>query len=142
MSEITSIPAVAQRFSTNCKKCDSERYHIVLAHVGKSGAKIECEVCHKKSTFKIGAKKKAPLTAAEKAQKKRIAAAKGSMQNWTDLREKMSEDSATPYTIKTKFSSQMALNHPKFGLGYVLNAQDKKIEVVFEDGVKNLIHNQ
>ncbi|MCB0363652.1 MAG: hypothetical protein KDD35_13075, partial [Bdellovibrionales bacterium] len=61
MEDLMTLPEVAKRVFLDCKKCDSGRYHIVLAHTSKTSAKVECEVCKSKKTFKLGkAKKSAP----------------------------------------------------------------------------------
>ena len=50
---MASLPAVASNFHTDCKKCGQERYHRVLAHPTPTTAKLECEVCHSKKTYKL-----------------------------------------------------------------------------------------
>ncbi len=46
------------------------------------------------------------------------------------------------YTMKGKFEKNTKLQHPKFGMGFVKEAMTDKIEVVFEDEVRSLIHNR
>ena len=45
MTATNELPPVAKNFYTFCKKCDSDRYHVVLAHTTSTSAKIKCEVC-------------------------------------------------------------------------------------------------
>ena len=52
------LPPVAKNISYYCKKCDSERYHKVIAHTSSIAAKLECEVCKSKKTYKITEPKK------------------------------------------------------------------------------------
>ena len=47
------LPPVAKSFYTFCKKCDVDRYHMVLAHTSSTTAKIECEVCHSRKTYSL-----------------------------------------------------------------------------------------
>jgi hypothetical protein len=135
--KIDIIPAVAKRFPTFCKKCDSERYHIVLAHLKGASAKIECEVCHKKSTFSLN--KQPSATAKSKAKRKTVSS---TFRNWTEFKDHVDESNAIPYSVKTKFSEKASIMHPTFGLGLVLKSEAQKIEVAFEQGIKALVHNR
>ncbi|MNT19709.1 hypothetical protein D3C72_1549770 [compost metagenome] len=56
----------------------------------------------------------------------------------------MANDSAqtVSYNMKSKFEKNQKLNHPKFGMGFIKEVQPEKIEVVFEDEVRSLIHNR
>ena len=132
MTTEQTLPAVAQKVYIECKKCNAERYHVVLAHKTPTSAKVECEVCKKKSTYSIAKK------AAKKPAKKRavVGGAK-----WTDLVEK-AKGTPVPYTMKGKFGLDTAIQHPKFGLGVIIVSAPGQIEVVFEEGTKNLIHNR
>ncbi|MFN8945822.1 MAG: hypothetical protein ACK5WZ_14495, partial [Pseudobdellovibrionaceae bacterium] len=44
-TELTQLPSVAKSFFAFCKKCDADRYHVVLAHTSDKSAKLKCEVC-------------------------------------------------------------------------------------------------
>ena len=131
------IPAVAKRFPTFCKKCDSERYHIVLAHVKGGSAKIECEVCHKKSTFSLNKQPSAP--AKSRAKRKTVTS---TFRNWSEFKEHVDEANALPYKISNKYDEKASILHPTFGLGLVLKSENQKIEVAFEEGIKALVHNR
>ena len=61
---------------------------------------------------------------------------------WMQLKSEVGVESLSPYKMTDHFSVQSAIEHPKFGIGFVTAAQDKKIEVVFEAGSKLLVHNQ
>lgn len=132
MTTEQTLPAVAQKVYIECKKCNAERYHVVLAHKTATSAKVECEVCKKKSTYSIAKKVKKPA-------KKRSAVVSGA--KWTELIEK-AKGNPVPYTMKGKFGIDTAIQHPKFGLGVIIQSQPGQIEVVFEVGTKNLIHNR
>lgn len=141
MSEIKELPAVAKNILMDCKKCNAERFFKVLAHTSSTAAKCECEVCHSKKTFKLEDKKKKAATSAA-AKAKKAAAAKNADSNWSDMKEKIGSGSASKYNLKSKFAAQTAIDHATFGLGFVIQAFDNKIDVVFEDGVKSLVHNR
>ncbi|GEM_PF-492528 len=51
--EMTQLPAVAKSFVMYCPKCDGDKFHTVLVHVSSDTAKVQCDICKKKSTFKM-----------------------------------------------------------------------------------------
>lgn len=143
MSENT-LPPVAKSFYHYCKKCEANRYQRVLTHTGPDSAKLECEVCHSKSTFKLekpGAVRKTVVKAGGVA---RPAASRRSTHasEYELLLDQHSEAQAIPFSIKTKFEANQKLNHPKFGIGIIRSASGEKIEVVFSDEIKFLVHNR
>ena len=145
MSE--QLPAVAKSFHSFCKKCDAERYHTVLSHPTATSAKMKCEVCGATSTYKLpkagkvaGAKR--PLAGAAAKRKEASANAKRSAHS-NEYQSLMSGNGDfVNYTMKAKFTVNSKLQHPKFGAGFVKSVQPEKIEVVFEDEVRSLVHNR
>lgn len=135
--EMTELPAVASKFYHDCKKCETERYHTVLAHSTAKSAKIECEVCKKKSTFKLAVKK-----AKRKTTRKKKASEPNYMEMWEELNSKIGEGGSRGYTMADSFEKDTAINHPKFGIGYVVTSTPNKIEVIFKDSLKSLVHNR
>lgn len=138
---ITELPPVAKSFHSFCKKCDIDRYHKVLAHKSATSAKVECEVCHAKSTFTLPKEKKATTT-----RKPRAPSANQRKSNhqseYQELLNSLSAMEERPYSLKGRFEIANKINHPKFGVGVVRSVQPDKIEVVFSDEVKLLIHNR
>lgn len=142
MAELT-LPAVASRFYTECKKCGAERYHIVLAHTSATGAKIECEICHSKKAYKLSSGKPKKVTGAAAAKKAQAVEAKKSAHG-KEFSELMSsaKGELQKYNMKAKFSLNQKIEHPKFGLGVVRVSLPEKIEVVFNDEIRMLVHNR
>ncbi len=143
----TQLPPVAKSFFTHCKKCDADRYHTVLAHPTATSAKLKCEICGAASTYKLpkqgaAAKVKRPLAGAAAKRKEAAASAKKNahIEEFQSLMN--SAGDIQSYTMKAKFGVNTKLKHPKFGIGYVRSSQAEKIEVVFEDEVRNLVHNR
>lgn len=151
MSE-TALPPVAKSFTTFCKKCEAERYHTVLAHSTATSAKVQCEVCKAKSTYKLpkaGAKakvpgEKRPLTGAALKRKEQAASAKKNAHSneYSTLLSSVEAADAQKYNMKNKFTVNTKLEHPKFGVGFIRAVQPEKIEVVFQDEVRQLVHNR
>lgn len=138
MSE--TLPPVAKSFYTTCKKCNAERYHVVLAHTSATSAKIECEVCHSKKSYSIN--KKASKPKAPRAMSStRVASAKAShAAQYEDLKNK--SGNSLKYSMKAQFKMNESLEHPKFGLGVVTQVFADKVEVCFSDEVRVLVHNR
>ncbi len=62
---------------------------------------------------------------------------------WEETLEKKDTAKAKPYSIHDVFESDDVITHSHFGYGVVLNCfADSKIEVLFQEGVKLLIHDQ
>ena len=139
MAILTELPPVAKSFSTVCTKCKEERYHRVISHVDEKSAKIECEICHKKSTFKLKPPKKASKSSAgSKSRTRKAPAAQGP--SWDDLNAKLGGEKRQSYSLSARFSANTAIDHPKFGLGFVITSNVDRIEALFQDGLRVLVH--
>ena len=146
MNEVSTqavLPPVAKSFFTFCKKCDSDRYHTVLTHTSEKSAKIECEVCHSKKTYtlpKVGVKK---ATTAKKSGTTRVPRKSSSHADlYNQLIMNRGSETGVPFSIRTKFELDQKIDHPKFGAGFVKTVQLDRIDVMFEDELKTLIHNK
>jgi hypothetical protein len=133
------LPAVAKKVFYPCKKCETERYQVVIAHSTPKSARLECEVCKTKNLMTIDE----PKSRRSAVPKKKSSASKVSkdLARWQQLRETNSEK-PTPYNMKAVFETGAALEHPKFGLGFVIHAGVQAIQVVFEDAERSLVHNR
>ena len=131
------LSAVATRICLECKKCECERFFTVLAHSTKTSAKVQCEVCKAKKTYKL------PSTKKKKARKKttRRSAAEKHADKFKELKDAATGD-AIPYRMTSQFSVNNAIDHPKFGLGIVTEVSGHAIQVTFEDVDRALVHNR
>ncbi len=143
---MNALPPVAKSFFTFCKKCDADRYHVVLAHTSSKTAKIKCEVCGSQKAYSLPKAESAtgkPLTgAAAKKREQSVNARRSSHQAEYDMLMSNQGASVVKYNMKAKFDKGAKLDHPKFGMGFIKEAQTDKIEVVFQDEVRTLIHNR
>lgn len=137
MASLSTLPAVAQRTYTDCKKCGCERFHVVVAHTSATAAKIECEVCHAKRTLKLEAKKN-KKTGAKGAKKVRLSA----VSRWDEVKDLINTGEKQPYNMRTAFALHATIDHPKFGIGVVTATAPQSMEVVFEDAIRSLVHNR
>lgn len=137
-----SLPPVAKSFYTFCKKCDTDRYHTVLAHPTSTTAKLKCEVCAKPSTWKLPSSAAAKKRAATEAAGRSPRARSSHKEQWKTLCQSGNDVQENDYNLKKKFEANTILKHPKFGVGFIRSVQIDKMEVVFEDEVKMLMHNR
>ena len=138
---MSALPKVASSFSYECKKCGFERFHRVLTHVDSKTAKIECEICKSKKTYKLDEGGKVAKKASAKKSKKEAASSTGN-DMFVKLQEKLGTGKPRPYRMADAFAVDMLIEHPKFGMGYVVASLSEKIEVAFEDANRALVHNR
>ncbi len=140
MSELT-LPPVAKSFYTFCKKCDIDRYHKVLAHTSETTAKIECEVCHSRKAYSL------PKAKTEKMRAARALKTAGVRKNthtgaYEAYNQKYMAQDPTSFNIKATFKENQKISHAKFGIGFVQKVYTDKIDVIFTDEVKSLVHSR
>lgn len=142
---VNQLPPVAKSFFTFCKKCNSDRYHTVLAHTTSKTAKIKCEVCGSQKSYSLP-KAAGSTTGKPKVTRTRASSegARRSSHNaeYESLLQAQEKASSVTYNIKGKFTLNQKIDHPKFGVGIVRGVQIDKVEVVFPDEVRNLVHNR
>lgn len=139
-----ALPPVAKSFFTFCKKCDADRYHRVLAHTSSTSAKIECEICHSKKTYSLP---KAGSSSTKKNGVAKTAGARASSRRshsdeFNTLMMNRGQESGTPFSIRTKYEINQKIDHVKFGPGFVKNVMIDRIDVMFEEEIKTLMHNK
>ncbi len=142
MSE-NALPQVSRSFYTDCKKCETERYHTVLTHTSATSAKMKCEVCGSTRTYKL------PKVGGG-ATVKKVSAPRGSARIAAKANEHKAEydkrmdggNSPEVYSMKRQFKVSEKVNHPKFGLGVVTKVESDKMEVIFAEEMKILVHNR
>jgi hypothetical protein len=139
MSQLT-LPPVAKSFYMFCKKCDGDRYHTVLAHTNSTTAKMQCEICKSKKNYSLP--KKTSTRKPGSTNSTKTSRAKSHTGEYENRTQNQSSKEAIPYSTKTVFIEKQKIQHPKFGIGFVQKAAIDRIDVIFSDEVKVLIHNK
>lgn len=129
---IQELPAVAKKMYLPCRKCEVPRYFTVLAHKSERAAKLECEVCKVKKSFTI---KKPKVVKKKSTRRKRV-------NIYDKMMQEVGPDNARSYNMRETFEANQAIDHSKFGLGFITEATALKVKVVFSDGEKELVHNR
>ncbi len=86
---------------------------------------------------------------AKKPRKKRITKAETLrlmqkeqlIKKWHALYKKLDTLETAKYNMRESFNEETAISHVKLGWGFVLSNTNDRLEVLFEDGIKNLISN-
>ncbi len=60
--------------------------------------------------------------------------------NWNELKEKYSDLPTEVYSIRGSYRADTVIDHPTFGIGVITEADTRKIEVCFQEGIKTLMH--
>jgi transcription elongation factor Elf1 len=137
-----TLPRVATNINVFCKKCDADRYFKVITHTSETSAKLKCEVCGASQKFSLEKEAKpakAASTSRKAPAKPRMSSKSGAKSMWLNLQEQH-KGQAIPYTIATEFRDSQSIAHPSFGVGYVTKTHAHKIEVLFAEGTKELMH--
>ena len=121
-----------------CSKCKLTLSHLIAAMKDpKTIGKVICNTCKATHSYKDP----------NKASKKKVVShqkktkSKANEKSWEEALKSSSSD-FLDYSPKTKFSKGDLINHPKFGKGVIEKLIDKnKIEVLFRDDTKTLMHN-
>jgi hypothetical protein len=146
MSEnLNELPAVARNINLPCKKCECDRFHVVVAHTSATSAKVKCEVCGSQKTYKLKAAQARKTTSSSGGVKRaspRKASGPSAADLWNELRSQIGVDNVVPYEMRKKYALANAINHPKFGVGFVTAATPEKIDVAFQEGGRSLVHNR
>ena len=136
---------VGKEILSNCSKCKLILAHIIVTM--KSATlpdKVQCKTCKATQSFKdpSAKKKKASvdrvIKSAKRAGSKKSTETVGEL--WNKAINKMT-GSSKEYSMKASFMMGDVIDHPTFGQGVVEKLiDDNKIEVLFQDDFRTLLH--
>jgi len=123
-----------------CTKCELVLAHTVIAMVGATPVKVECNTCHGVHKYRTLAGDRVPSGPA-KVRATRAPRAQVATVSFEELLASKKVATAVPYTPKRTFGVDEVVDHALFGRGFVSAVRDGgKIEVTFRSDVKVLIH--
>lgn len=134
------MPKVGGEVDALCTKCELVLAHTVIAMVGGSPVKVECNTCHGVHRYRVSAASKErsgpPKPRAARASRKAVPTI-----SFEELLVSKRVAAAAPYAVKRTYGVDDVVDHPTFGRGFVSAVRDGgKIEVTFRSDVKVLIH--
>ena len=135
---MTTIFRAGQDTDAFCGKCGMMLAHVIHA-VAATGrpARVECKTCGA-----IHGYRPAPPGTKTATTKKRATGGRQTPEKLFDAAiDGVDISSPTKYTIKAELEKNMVIDHKKFGIGLVMQGLgDDKVEVIFREGTKILIH--
>lgn len=124
---------------TGCSRCNNEMNHVITAlNPDSSIAQVKCMVCG--SIHKPKNKKDLRVLGSVKKIEKIKTPPSYALLN--EARGTASNKVPINYSISNTFKKNMLILHSHMGEGVVLNVFDNKIEVLFAEGKKVLVHNK
>ena len=130
-----------------CTRCRILTNHRIVAMVNGMVKRVICLTCQSQHNYRQppGEKKEAGarVMRVSKEMKKTSAPSGGAriFAQWVKSKEELNE-APRPYKLQSAFETGEALEHPKFGLGFVQRViPPNKIEVMFEAEIKTLAMN-
>jgi hypothetical protein len=123
----------------SCKACRTNTMQAVIDRAGDAVIRSQCNVCGSEHAYRAPKREKARVT---KRPPRKKAADSDPAQIWATSKAKMGDKDPLPYAITNPYQVGDAINHPKFGLCFVLEiCSPTKISVALEGETKRLVCN-
>lgn len=141
---MSSQIGVGKEILSNCSRCKLILAHIIVTMKSADlPDKVQCKTCKTTQSYKDpGAKKK--KVSIDRVVKSAKAAKGIKSESVSELWNKAinrATQSSKDYSIKGSFQMGDLINHPTFGQGVVEKLiDDNKIEVIFQDDFRTLMH--
>ena len=144
---------VATHIVTYCSRCAHDTNHVVVAQ-DENGfvARVKCIVCSSEHKYKrldtrVSGKHMGSSTLASKSKTfgpKGLGRSTASydLKLWNEAVSGSSNKVPENYLISGKFDKGSLIYHASMGEGVVLKSYDNKIDVIFKDGIRTLVHNR
>lgn len=127
---------VGGEIDCTCPRCKCILTHVILyfGEDGRIGA-VECRTCglqHPYRSYRFGGIRR-PL----RSPKTLIPLIEGG--TFQERLSRLDPEEILPYRLDGRFRADDAIQHPRFGVGFVLRVREERIEVLFADGIKVLV---
>ena len=149
--------AAGQDILAICGKCKMVLNHVIHAVVGETPVRVECKTCHAIHKYRPDpeARKKAPsrtpsaqprprsssMSPSSSTSNPRPAKVEALRAEYEALSAGRDPAEAIPFNVRVVFEQGGLVNHPQFGMGVVTKVHvDRKIDVLFADGARTLVH--
>jgi len=128
---------IGKNVDSYCGKCKLVLAHTIETVVDGKIKRVHCNTCQAQHAYRPNA----PGTR-KKASGSRSSAntPPPTIADYDDLLKKYDAAKAKPYTPKAQFTERELLNHTVFGLGIVTVRRGDKIDVLFPDKPRTLVH--
>ena len=126
-----------------CGKCKLVLAHTIEAMAGDKPARVHCNTCKSQHSYKAGEPNGTPrkVRHAEAGAGLGPQPAKTRASRYQSLLKGKNMSVAKTYSSKDRYELGDVVDHPSFGFGVATGIKDgTKIEVLFESGLKLLVH--
>lgn len=114
----------------------------IRSDAGLTESRYEEAVLANPKRLTVAQRKKARLIIEGIIDDAELSEPEGQKKAWNKLNETIGVAHARPYDIKAEFTENDVIEHPRFGIGFVVElVSPKKVEVLFEDGLRKLACN-
>ncbi len=128
-------PQLGGDIEAYCGKCKDTREHVIAAlSAGGNVERVQCRTCQSNHIFR----EKAAKSTTAKSTTTRSASGKSARKE--SSAEPDGSGPLRPYSMQDKFSIGDRIEHPKFGVGVVLEVRFGKIDVKFGREQRTLVH--
>lgn len=132
-----AVATAAEIVKAYCKVCRSVVDHSVVSMAGKRPGRVRCLSCEDAHPYRA----KAPSPKAKAASAAKSKGGVAEEVSYANLVEGRDLSQSTSYAMTDQFADSELIDHKKFGVGVVLRVlMDRKIEVLFPEGMKTLVH--
>lgn len=130
MAEPKAEPNIGDRIDSYCGRCKMMLAHTVESIENGKIKKCHCNTCGAQHAYR------------PKAPKKAGGGPSGiEPSDYDKLMKSQDPNKARKYALSDKFQPMELIKHSSFGLGIVLTCKESnKIDVLFQDGTKTLVH--
>jgi len=144
---VSDKPSVGKEILNYCSKCDLNLSALIVSMLGAEVSKVMCKTCKTTRRYKDpkgGATSPSKRKAAGKSSTPRTKRTVLSFQEvWREALETAGNPEPKPYSIRTAFDLGQVIEHPTFGVGIIQKRlHPDKIQVIFQDDERTLIHNR
>ncbi len=126
-----------------CNKCKGATIHVIVAIKSEEMVRVMCKACSSLHRFHPpDGKLMKKMVKLKKAKKAKLTPQARETRKWTKLLQQADPEKAVVYSMSKAYVENDLIQHDKFGLGIVVKILDqRKISVVFEEGLKNMVQN-
>jgi len=128
-----------------CTRCKLILAHTVESMIGSRITRVHCKTCRSQHTYRPHAPGEHPTqsgAARPPAPRATRATPRAThVHDYAALLSGRDTSTARAYATQDRFAPKELILHPTFGLGVVMMLKDRtKIDVLFRDGMKTLLH--
>lgn len=134
-----TVTAPTEDVRAYCKACRSVVAHAVVALKGRKPCRVQCRTCQDTHPYRA----QPPIAKEARAQAHAPAGPLSSEAGYQSLIEGRDLSRTACYEMTHRYENSDLFNHERFGIGLVTRVMvDRKMEVLFPEGVKIMAHNR